>query len=1115
LVSLPGVGGLALLDYDATMSSGSERARRSICVALASLAALAWLLLAPAAQAQPLAPLPNAPDPNAVPDATSLSGRNIARIDVVFERPLWAGKVTLTRVRVGQLFTPEVARRALDELADSGRFGELRAEVEPLGRGVLLRLRVVARRLIAGVRVNGVSDPGELLRAAGIKSGAEITAAELPRFVTRLEEELARRGYPRALVRADTFDTDDPLETVLAFDVTAGAPVRIVARRFLVWPDPKAPRLGTLLATHRVGRGDLANLEVIETQSHELEQSLRAAGYFDARVEHELVPGPVGPRLDVKVYAGALVVIAFEGNRRFDERDLREALDLAKASDRSPSVLAERVRAYYVARGFFDAEVDAILDGREGAPLRRLTLRINEGELVRVVAREYPCLSGEHSADEVGSEINSFLSELPGGTLVDAVDTRTVDALFGPKHQTGRRPRPLSSNPWSVYSPEVYERALEHLQDLFRSEGYLSASVGPTTVMRRACDVRSPPGRCIPKTTRMQPRFECRHDATGLPAPEPPVDPALSCRADRARGVYCEPEAVLSIPIKLGPRAFLSKVEADGNAIVPDETVLAAAELTPGAPVSQSELERARRRVLDRYAEDGFAFAEVEVDLALSADHRRANVRFVISERKPVKVSRIVVRGARNTSESVIRRRIALEQGALYRRSLVRTTEERLGALGVFSSVTVGFEDPYVPASEKVVIVALQERKPQYLDVRPGFSTGEGFRITFEYGHRNLSGQAIQLTLRSQLGYLPAALILEDSVRTKYEELDALERLERRNTATVEFPEIGLGPLFRLRVEGVDVRDNARDWGLTKDAGILSVFFLPERRLWLELGGSLERNDASIFGEESKNSLDEYIENNPNERNAFRVPEGPTLVVAERVGVTWDRRDTPLDATSGTFVSAGIEHVNARPINQGCPESRELSVFSPACSRFLRFTNRLAGYLRLSKRGLALAASMRWGLNQQLTDRSRTYPDRLFFLGGVDSLRGFLQEALIPEDVAQELLDNPDLTVNEIVIRGGDVFVNPRLELRIPLTGGVHTALFLDSGNLWVDPAQVDLLELRYAVGSGLRVGTPVGPLVFDYGFNVERVLDALELSSGRERYWEDIGAFHFSIGLF
>ena len=56
---------------------------------------------------------------------------------------------------------------------------------------------------------------------------------------------------------------------------------------------------------------------------------------------------------------------------------------------------------------------------------------------------------------------------------------------------------------------------------------------------------------------------------------------------------------------------------------------------------------------------------------------------------------------------------------------------------------------------------------------------------------------------------------------------------------------------------------------------------------------------------------------------------------------------------------------------------------------------------------------------------------------------------------------------------------------------------------------------LRYAVGTGLRIGTPVGPLVFDYGFNVERVVDAFEPDSEDERTWEDIGAFHFSIGLF
>ncbi|MFO0570367.1 MAG: BamA/TamA family outer membrane protein, partial [Polyangiaceae bacterium] len=88
-------------------------------------------------------------------------------------------------------------------------------------------------------------------------------------------------------------------------------------------------------------------------------------------------------------------------------------------------------------------------------------------------------------------------------------------------------------------------------------------------------------------------------------------------------------------------------------------------------------------------------------------------------------------------------------------------------------------------------------------------------------------------------------------------------------------------------------------------------------------------------------------------------------------------------------------------------------------------------------------------------------------------------------------------------------------ELRIPLSGNVQTGLFLDSGNLWRDPQKVNPLRLRYAVGSGLRIGTPIGPLVFDYGFNVERILDQIDPSRTEQRFWESIGAFHFSIGLF
>jgi outer membrane protein assembly factor BamA len=149
-------------------------------------------------------------------------------------------------------------------------------------------------------------------------------------------------------------------------------------------------------------------------------------------------------------------------------------------------------------------------------------------------------------------------------------------------------------------------------------------------------------------------------------------------------------------------------------------------------------------------------------------------------------------------------------------------------------------------------------------------------------------------------------------------------------------------------------------------------------------------------------------------------------------------------------------------------------------------------------------------------------------MGGVDTIRGFTQDSLIPEDIAQQLLDahalaesdpgdNELLTVDRILIRGGDVFVNPRAELRIPLTGSVQTALFLDTGNLWSSIRAFEELgfRLRYAAGTGIRISTPVGPLVFDYGFNLERILDELAPSRKRQRFWESLGAFHFSIGLF
>ncbi|HEX4336312.1 MAG TPA: POTRA domain-containing protein [Polyangiaceae bacterium] len=1071
---------------------------------LGALFLFCWLVAVPArlAFAEPSVASADAlPDLGKAPSLDGLIGEKLARIDVIVLGSRWVKPVTLRRVQVGVPFSGDQARLALTELLDSGRYADARADAVREGAGVVLRLFVTPRRIITGVKVTGgnLSDD-DVLRAGGVDVNDSVTAQSLARSAERVRALYLARGFPHATVDAEPIDTDDEMRVTVTYHVSSGAPRIIGKASFVVYPPP-TEHMREILDGYAVSEGDRADDEALTQADRDTQDALRKAGWHAAEIHHRLDGADVA-KLTIDVQAGPDVVMRFEGNHRFDDAELTDALELDESDDRAPVTLASKLEKYYVERGYLDARVRPELRGGPNDPENVLVFRVNENEIVRVVSREYPCLNGGRLAGEVGQEIDSFLSEaLPGTSIVGTVDPATIDSALDPQNQTGARVVPVEVNPWRTYVPDVYEKATRHLQELYRSEGYLSAVVGPVDLIRRVCDRHSPAGKCIPVGPRIRPETHCPVNDSDVPTEDQPPPPA--CIPDSRHGIRCEADLVVQIPIKLGPRARLWDVSFEGNQILLENQLFEVGELPLGEPVSQVELEKARRRLLDEYAERGFAFATIEQRIELSPDRTRARVRFIISERGQVRVKDIVVRGARRTNESLILSRVAFDEGDVYKRSDVRSTEERLATLGVFSSVTVGLEDPEVFATEKVVVITVRERAPQYLDLRPGFSTGDGFRVMLEYGHRNLGDQAIKLTLRVQLGLLPDFLIFERDVRARFQALPLQERLERRDTVSVEFPEVGLGPLFPLGIDLVDVRDNSRDFGLTKEATIGTLSYRPTTRFVTQIGGSLELNDARIF--ESGVDIAQYIATNPNASVRLRVPDGKTYAIAERTSVTWDRRDNPFDATRGTFVSASVEHVHAAPTDSS----------ATITSDFLRLTSRVAGYVRLNDAGLALALSFRWGYNVQLNPQSQTYPDRLFYFGGVDSIRGFLQDSVIPEDLAERIIAGQKiagqpgvdpktiLTAAEVPIRGGNVLLNPRAELRIPLGGVFQTALFVDSGNLWLLPSTVQPYKLRYAAGTGLRANTPVGPLALDIGMNLDR------------RQWEDPFAFHFSIGLF
>ncbi|MGB6376002.1 MAG: BamA/TamA family outer membrane protein, partial [Syntrophobacteria bacterium] len=97
-----------------------------------------------------------------------------------------------------------------------------------------------------------------------------------------------------------------------------------------------------------------------------------------------------------------------------------------------------------------------------------------------------------------------------------------------------------------------------------------------------------------------------------------------------------------------------------------------------------------------------------------------------------------------------------------------------------------------------------------------------------------------------------------------------------------------------------------------------------------------------------------------------------------------------------------------------------------------------------------------------------------FYLGGINSIRSFDSGDVSPLD---------PLTGDRI---GGNKMVLFNAEFLFPLVEqqGIRGVLFFDAGNSYDDSDNIDLGDLKYAVGYGIRWYSPMGPLRLEWGYN-------------------------------
>jgi outer membrane translocation and assembly module TamA len=79
----------------------------------------------------------------------------------------------------------------------------------------------------------------------------------------------------------------------------------------------------------------------------------------------------------------------------------------------------------------------------------------------------------------------------------------------------------------------------------------------------------------------------------------------------------------------------------------------------------------------------------------------------------------------------------------------------------------------------------------------------------------------------------------------------------------------------------------------------------------------------------------------------------------------------------------------------------------------------------------------------------------------------------------------------------------------VGVRGKLSGVLFVDGGNVWADPWDVQPNDLRWAAGPGLRYDTPIGPIRVDLGIQLNPIQGLLINGTPEGRRWR----IHISIG--
>ncbi len=516
-----------------------------------------------------------------------------------------------------------------------------------------------------------------------------------------------------------------------------------------------------------------------------------------------------------------------------------------------------------------------------------------------------------------------------------------------------------------------------------------------------------------------------------------------------------------------------------------------------GDPLDLGALDAARSVMEGRLRESGYAHADILLRRFVPAGSYTSEVVFDVYPGPLARFGAITVEGNEQVEETVIRRMLPFREGSRYRREAIFEGQRNLFGLEILRQADIQQDLQHQPDTLVPIHVRVAEGNQHRVRTGVGWSTAECLSTEARWSSRNFLGGARRLQLRGRV-----AGLLVDEFRDPLCPQAGTGEFARTNwLASADFTQPFVFSARNSLTAGIYAeRQSLQDVFVREALGVnLAISRSIGRGAFLTAS---YRPQLGRLGASEIFFCTSYLVCDPLDIDALQSANTLSPV---GLGTSRDRVNQPLNPSRGHRLLLELEHASRIT---GSDFAYDRAIAEAALYHEVGSTV-LAGRLR---GGWLDPGPFRGDAGSGLAGRGIAHPQKRFYAGGANSVRGFAQNQLGPRvltvDVRQlveprgELpplcsplavldrrCDAGGLADGEFQPRpaGGSTLLEGGVEARFPLLSALlQGAAFLDFGQVFAEDAGPSLRGLQWTPGVGVRYLSPIGPLRVDVAYRTE-----------------------------